>query len=669
MAVNQLQDFGEKIGGAKKDLWRERGLYSEDLDAMNDREAEHFVKKENVWKKPDYQALIDDGVPVGVVYYIKKVRDSLIAKPQYLRGDETPERRLERQKQFIQTIRDVQSAVEKVRTYEDVRRAFEQALLAGGYVERRTGGIGGPSYAVAAKGKNNPVITNKLFRAIHVRSEKEFEYEYVRKAVVEQFGVPKTAKVPSGYGVHLYEGGGYSSRDDWKLNTYYVTKGYRILQYNLPSKEAAISYAQEMAAEQRSANGKQRFVPPQLASVKRSGRDYRKDLDVSGQDYLDQFGFRGGEFGNWLNQTDRQVSLNMGYDALKDLAAALQIDEKDIAFQGTLAIAFGARGSGNAVAHYEPLRKVINLTKLKGAGSLAHEWWHALDDFLGQKMGVKGMLSEHPSSYPLMETLVDKMKYKPETLEQAAERTDRQRERMKRAAESWLDSYMLPALKQHSDEKDASRYKTLKEAFLSGEKGVVEQISTYKKDLNGHILQKPERERLEAFERTLYALHQPPVIQKTETDFYRDSKSIAQTCEKDGGYWDSNTEMTARAFACYVMDKIQPERSDYLCGHANSAISLVTDHNGDPRVIKAYPNGEERKELNAVFDELLSALKRDHCLTHAEHPLPKQHVAVIEQLSMLDDRPSVRAALAEAKHNIPRDSPSAHKREQHEISC
>lgn len=37
MAVNQLQDFGKKIGGAKKDLWRERGLYSEDLDAMNDR--------------------------------------------------------------------------------------------------------------------------------------------------------------------------------------------------------------------------------------------------------------------------------------------------------------------------------------------------------------------------------------------------------------------------------------------------------------------------------------------------------------------------------------------------------------------------------------------------------------------------------------------------------
>lgn len=67
--------------------------------------------------------------------------------------------------------------------------------------------------------------------------------------------------------------------------------------------------------------------------------------------YLDTFGFRGGEFGNWMNQNDRQTSLNMGFEALKDLASALKISDKDIAYQGTLAIAFGARGSGNAAAH------------------------------------------------------------------------------------------------------------------------------------------------------------------------------------------------------------------------------------------------------------------------------------------------------------------------------
>lgn len=47
------EDFGEKIGGAKKDLWAARGLYVDDLLGMNEREADKYVKKDNVWKKPD----------------------------------------------------------------------------------------------------------------------------------------------------------------------------------------------------------------------------------------------------------------------------------------------------------------------------------------------------------------------------------------------------------------------------------------------------------------------------------------------------------------------------------------------------------------------------------------------------------------------------------------
>ena len=74
-------------------------------------------------------------------------------------------------------------------------------------------------------------------------------------------------------------------------------------------------------------------------SLRRTGPDYRNGAEITGQHYLDTFGFRGGEFGNWMNQNDRQASLNMGFEALKDLAAALQVNDKDIAYQGTLAIA------------------------------------------------------------------------------------------------------------------------------------------------------------------------------------------------------------------------------------------------------------------------------------------------------------------------------------------
>ena len=115
MASVQHGDFGEKIGGAKKDLWQKRGLLSGDLDAMNDREADKYVKKDNIWKKPDYQALIESGIPVDVVYFIKSIRDSLETAPVYWRTDDTPEKRSERQKQYVDTVREVQGIVESVK--------------------------------------------------------------------------------------------------------------------------------------------------------------------------------------------------------------------------------------------------------------------------------------------------------------------------------------------------------------------------------------------------------------------------------------------------------------------------------------------------------------------------------------------------------------------------
>lgn len=539
MAENlQHEDFGEKIGGAKKDLWKDRGLYVDDLGAMNEREAEKFVKKDNVWKKPDYQAMLDDGVPLGVVYFIKKARDSLGASPQYRYSDKTPELRRARQEEYIETVRQLQAVIEDVRTLDDAMQAYDRFLIQNGYVEQVQGWASGTHYRATKKSLDNPVITNKLVQALHIRSASHFDRDFTQKAQQEQFGVSKDQKMPKGYAIHFNDGKNtYSRNNDWKPGTYYVTKGYSILQTNLESREAALKWVQDFA-RQRSKGGKVRFTPPQLAHVRRTGPDYRSGQEITGQHYLDTFGFRGGEFGNWMNQNDRQASLNMGFEALKDLAAALQISDQDIAFGGTLAIAFGARGSGNAAAHYEPLRKVINLTKMHGAGSLAHEWWHGFDDYLGAKMGAKGMLSEQPRLYPLFQKLIDTMKYKPETPEQAAKRTEAQNSRTKKNAASWLDSAVLGSLKRYGNESTLEQYVALKDAFLSGEVGSVDQISALKKSVSGHVIPKSDRERLEMFERMLHRMQEQetPQIGRTETDYYRNSVKMGKECEKDGGY-------------------------------------------------------------------------------------------------------------------------------------
>jgi hypothetical protein len=109
----------------------------------------------------------------------------------------------------------------------------------------------------------------------------------------------------------------------------------------------------------------------------RAGVDHRAGGNVTPETFLATFGAYGVEFGNW--QTDRHACLNRTTDALLDLAQVIRWQPAAITFHGRLALAFGARGHGKAAAHYEPGRRVINLTKTAGAGCLAHEWFHAYD--------------------------------------------------------------------------------------------------------------------------------------------------------------------------------------------------------------------------------------------------------------------------------------------------
>lgn len=46
----RIEDFGKKIGGARKDLWKERGLDITDLADMNEAEAAKYITKDNIWK-------------------------------------------------------------------------------------------------------------------------------------------------------------------------------------------------------------------------------------------------------------------------------------------------------------------------------------------------------------------------------------------------------------------------------------------------------------------------------------------------------------------------------------------------------------------------------------------------------------------------------------------
>ncbi|HGU4274955.1 TPA: LPD38 domain-containing protein [Escherichia coli] len=115
----------------------------------------------------------------------------------------------------------------------------------------------------------------------------------------------------------------------------------------------------------------------------RTGPERRKG-NVSPEQFSDAFGFRGVQFGNYVEGPRRQADLNRAYDSLHDLAEVLNVLTKALSLNGRLGLAFGARGKGKAAAHYEPGEVAINLTKGNGPGALAHEWFHSLDNYFGR---------------------------------------------------------------------------------------------------------------------------------------------------------------------------------------------------------------------------------------------------------------------------------------------
>lgn len=147
---------------------------------------------------------------------------------------------------------------------------------------------------------------------------------------------------------------------------------------------------------------KEAFNPAELY-VGHAERSGGRDLGTSvatpnkaAKTMVDDFGLRGVQWGNSVTDDEREHHAKRAAEALVDLAEVLELSPKDISLGGKLGLAIGARGVGNALAHYEPSTTVINLTRKNGIGSLAHEWGHGFDHFLHD---FKGWNSEESDRY------------------------------------------------------------------------------------------------------------------------------------------------------------------------------------------------------------------------------------------------------------------------------
>ena len=126
-----------------------------------------------------------------------------------------------------------------------------------------------------------------------------------------------------------------------------------------------------------------------LSYIKRIGgiAVFDEDLD-SGEKllsfYKQNLGITRITYGKTLPDDERMAHSKHFFASIIDLAETLNWDVKSLVSLGGLGVLFAAAGRGGAMAHYDPQRVAINLTRGKGDGTVAHEMAHYIDNMLAK---------------------------------------------------------------------------------------------------------------------------------------------------------------------------------------------------------------------------------------------------------------------------------------------
>lgn len=396
--VAKIQDFGEKITGARKDVW---ASYADQMrDAADvDVSAEPLSKS---WPAPDYEKLVEAGVEPWKVSFIRAARDSIPTKPQ----------KSWRLSGWVDAVTGMRGLAQDVMDGKIGQDKLHQALAGGRAQSEILGQVKlyeAVGHGKSLKGMTLGEVSYSMLAGVRYEKPKAF-WEVSQKAKATAFSnMPRTiARAETEAEAIEQFKRAYGGLDDqkakaqkarkWLIYSHdgrkFFTVGTKIGSTYIQLRRVDdVKEARRIIAEEADALQEQldrlREIPADRKpeNAPRVGIDHRSGADVTPEVFGETFGFRGVQFGNWVGGGRRQQDLNDAFDALMDLAGVLDIPPRALSLNGTLGLAFGARGTGGvspAAAHYEPDQVVINLTKMNGAGSLAHEWFHALDNYFAR---------------------------------------------------------------------------------------------------------------------------------------------------------------------------------------------------------------------------------------------------------------------------------------------
>lgn len=681
VSLGVIKDAGAELVFNRRN--RTRAAYQwEDVASLNDTLKAKEVVKSNIWLKPDYAQLIEGGMPALAAHVVKQIYDSVAVKPTAGRsGVDDALLQL-----YMAGVKRVEAGVMAWANDRDALRVFVNANVRSGAAML---GAVTPLTALI------PSRTKSLLEFVYPGGWRNFEAEVRACGANKVLAALQPGFEDAGRALKAIKAGWPAKREAWEVQGFKVVEHPDVSAEKLTYRQPVVymlfvdgkpvrSFETEIEAEAGKASikpfalfGKRGYLDSfesEELAVESAKERTRKDKgqvvgelgarvesidrvgvarrmegeDVSSERLMEEFGLKGVNFGNWMKtpsaRAEAQLHLNHAFDSFHDLAEIMGVPPKAISLNGMLGLAIGAQGSGGSrAAHFVPGVNEINLTRTSGAGSVAHEWAHALDHYFAVQAGLASaaepFLSEQAALgatrsesrrvdgvWTVVETprfvgirpemvgsfslIVDAMNKRLETQEDIQAKDAAYAAKANKNVAGWLLNFRRD-YRGHEVEFDliAERIKAGnigdghvmvgRTAYLSP--ALIELRDLYKSK-TGRVYSIDNLKNLQSWvesakrEAGKAGLSELRAAGQVRSNY---AAAAAKLDEEKGGkpYWGTTLEKFARAFDGFVSDQLveRQAQNGYL-SHTGLAGDTV-------------PNGEERVTVNAAFKALVGEVK------------------------------------------------------------
>ena len=590
-------DVGVKVGGAKKDIWAAITASNlGQLESLGVKEAYDKVVKTSVFQEPNWELEQQNGVTAGTAYMKKALIRSIASRP--------PDSQEMRQA-YVEGAGLIIESLAKIKTRTELFDMIEEFNMMRKKLK--------PDRVLSSEefhemGKELPSNSlsisyyKEVFKKLYpddpkIQAEAQAEISADRKFYRIFIPSNDTAweKYSQAFGpsfISLLERRQHASKYQGLPASSFWTKTYK--EAYLKDKNSDWSWA---IGDGIGKVKEKRFEWTRRVdkTVSRDGGDVAPP-NTKADNLLNSFNLRAVEYGNWISDDDAKYHIQHSWEAFSDLTDILGLEKQDASLKGKLALAIGARGAGKALAHYETMKKIINLTKFNGGGCIAHEFAHALDNIMGE-----ASLQEEKGSHFYLSSGM--MAGSPPGGWKEADKV------------GWKDTKLQDTKLQETFNE---LMKTIKYGALSANERQVEkqklmdEINQKRKDYYATSKENKENREKARLELNAVVKEYNKMAVKKQTKYYTGAQIM-------GTYWADSKELFARAFESYVQDKLTDNgrKNTYLVSGTRVPYGTKVISKGIERPVEPYPQGEERKAINLAIENLMVVVRSSDSLKKA----------------------------------------------------